>query len=58
MLVTSHKNGTIPSAGKGAVCKCIILKMHMPKIYLLHNLYKCPLIIMTIIFKKSLYIWV
>ena len=30
MLVTSHKNSTIPSAGKGSVCKCVILKMHMP----------------------------
>ena len=54
MLVTSHKNGTtIPETEKEAVCKykntLLILNMHVPEKYLLHNLYKCSLTIITII---------
>ena len=53
MLVASHKNGTIPGTKKEADCKYyntpLILNMHMPEKFLLHNLYKCSLIIIIII---------
>ena len=40
--VISHKNGTVAGSEKEAVCKfkntLLILNMHMPEKYLLHNL--------------------
>ena len=57
MLVTSHNNGTIPGTIPGtrkeSVRKCsnnlLILNMHMPEKYFLHDLYNPYLTIITII---------
>ena len=49
MLVTSHKNGTIPGTEKKLPANFKILYMNVTKKYLLHNPYKCSLTIITII---------